>query len=72
MTIIAEKKRRLEIIKQEEIASRNYRDDFVREQDKALFDFDEDINDLEDVEEKYQEIQNNGKKLTEMIEKNKK
>ena len=72
MTIIAEKKRRLEIIKQEEIASRNYRDDFVREQDKALFDFDEDINDLENVEEKYQEIQNNGKKLTEMIEKNKK
>ena len=72
MTIIAEKKRRLEIIKQEEIASRNYRDDFVREQDKALFDFDEDINDLEDVEEKYQDIKNNGKQLTEMIEKNKK
>jgi hypothetical protein len=72
VTIIAEKKRRLEIIKQEEIASRNYRDDFVREQDKALFDFDEDINDLEDVEEKYQDIKNNGKQLTEMIEKNKK
>ena len=35
------------------MARRNHRDEFTREQDRALFDFDEDINDLENVQEKY-------------------
>jgi hypothetical protein len=53
VTILAEKKQRLEHQKQEEIARRDHRDEFTREQDRALFDFDEDINDLENVQEKY-------------------
>ena len=42
---------------------RNHRDEFVREQDKALFDFDEDINDLENVKEQYQDVKINEKKM---------
>lgn len=32
---------------------RNHRDEFTREQDRALFDFDEDINELEKVKDNY-------------------